>query len=44
MCCFELGYAVAHRKRIWILLDTAIEKAKLDFDRFQLFTTVGYHG
>ena len=41
---FELGYAVAHRKRVWILLDAAIEKAKLDFDRLQLFTTVGYHG
>jgi hypothetical protein len=41
---FELGYAVAHRKRIWLLLDVAIEKAKLEFDRFQLFTTVGYQG
>lgn len=41
---FELGYAVAHRKRVWILLDTAIEKAKLEFDRLQLFTTVGYQG
>jgi len=41
---FELGYAVAHRKRVWILLDTAIEKSKLDFDRLQLFTTVGYQG
>jgi hypothetical protein len=41
---FELGYAVAHRKRVWILLDSAIEKAKLEFDRFQLFTTVGYQG
>ena len=41
---FELGYAVAHRKRVWLLLDTAIDKAKLDFDRFQLFTTLGYHG
>ncbi len=41
---FELGYAVAHRKRVWLLLDTAMEKAKLDFDRFQLFTTLGYHG
>jgi len=39
---FELGYAVARRKRIWLLLDTAIEKAKGDFDRFQLFSTVGY--
>jgi hypothetical protein len=26
---FELGYALAHRKRIWILLDTEIEKAKM---------------
>jgi len=39
---FELGYALAHRKRIWILLDTEIEKAKMDFERFQLFTTIGY--
>ena len=39
---FELGYAISHRKRVWILLDTAMEKAKLDFDRFQLFTTIGY--
>jgi hypothetical protein len=41
---FELGYAVAHRKRIWPLLDVAIEQAKLDFNRFQLFSTVGYQG
>jgi hypothetical protein len=41
---FELGYAVAHRKRIWLLLDAALEMAKLEFDRFQLFTTVGYQG
>lgn len=39
---FELGYAVAHRKRIWLLLDPNLDKAKLDFDRFQLLTTVGY--
>lgn len=41
---FELGYAVAHRKRVWILMDTTIDKAKSDFERFQLFTTVGYQG
>ena len=41
---FELGYAVAHRKRIWLLLDVALEKAKLEFDRFQLFSTVAYQG
>jgi len=39
---FELGYAVAHDKRIWILLDPNLERAKLDFDRFQLLTTIGY--
>ncbi|HEY6341956.1 MAG TPA: hypothetical protein VIY49_10725 [Bryobacteraceae bacterium] len=41
---FELGYAVAHRKRVWLLLDAALERAKLDFDRFQLFTTIAYQG
>lgn len=41
---FELGYAIAHRKRVWILLDVSMERAKLEFNRFQLFTTVGYNG
>jgi hypothetical protein len=39
---FELGYAIAHRKRIWLLLDPNIERAKLKFERFQLLTTTGY--
>ena len=39
---FELGYAVALRKRIWLLLDPSIERAKVDFERFQLLTTIGY--
>jgi hypothetical protein len=39
---FELGYAIAHRKRVWLVLDPNIEKAKLDFERFQLLTTIGY--
>lgn len=39
---FELGYAVAHRKRVWLLLNPNIEREKLNFDRFQLLTTVGY--
>lgn len=39
---FELGYAIAHRKRIWLLLDPNIERAKLRFERFQLLTTIGY--
>jgi hypothetical protein len=39
---FELGFAIALRKRIWLLLDPSIERAKLDFERFQLLTTIGY--
>jgi hypothetical protein len=39
---FELGFAVALRKRIWLLLDPNIERSKLDFERFQLLTTIGY--
>lgn len=38
---FELGYAVARDKRIFIFLDPSIEKAKSDFDKFNL-TTIGY--
>ena len=38
---FELGYAVAKDKRIFIFLDPSIEKAKSDFDKFNL-TTIGY--
>jgi hypothetical protein len=41
---FELGYAIAHRKRVWLLLNPRIERAKAEFDRFQLLTTVGYAG
>lgn len=39
---FELGYAIAKKKRIWILLDPSIEKSKADYDKFNLLTTVGY--
>ncbi|MGD0225499.1 MAG: hypothetical protein ABSF71_24490 [Terriglobia bacterium] len=39
---FELGYAIAHKKRVWLLFNPHIERAKIDFDRFQLLTTVGY--
>ena len=39
---FELGYAIAQKKRVWLLLNPHIERAKVDFDRFQLLTTVGY--
>ena len=39
---FELGYAIALRKGVWLLFDSNIDRAKQDFDRFQLLTTIGY--
>lgn len=39
---FELGYAIARNKIIWILLDPNIEKAKQNYEKFQFLTTVGY--
>ncbi|HKV91224.1 MAG TPA: hypothetical protein VJW20_01610 [Candidatus Angelobacter sp.] len=39
---FELGYAIARKRRIWLLLNPNIERAKAEFDRFQLLTTIGY--
>jgi hypothetical protein len=39
---FELGYALVNRKRLWLLLNTSIEKAKTEFDRFGLLTTIYY--
>ena len=39
---FELGFAIARRKAIWLLLNPNLEKAKAEFDRFALLTTIGY--
>jgi len=39
---FELGYAIARKKRIWILLDPNIQDSKRDYEKFKLLTTVGY--
>lgn len=39
---FELGYAIAKKRRIWILLDPSIEKSQADYEKFKLLTTVGY--
>lgn len=39
---FELGYAIAKKKRIWILLDRSIEKSKISYEKFKLLTTIGY--
>jgi hypothetical protein len=39
---FELGYAIAQKKRVWLLLNSHIERAQTEFERFELLTTVGY--
>jgi hypothetical protein len=39
---FELGFAIALGKRIWLLFDPSIAGAKADFELFQMFTTIGY--
>ena len=39
---FELGFAIARRKRIWLLLDPSQAMARTGFDRFQLLSTIGY--
>ena len=39
---FELGFAIARKKRIWILLDPSIEKSSVDYEKFRLLTTVGH--
>lgn len=39
---FELGYAIARNKKIWITMDTNIEMTKKNYDRFHLLTTIGY--
>ncbi|MGD1106476.1 MAG: hypothetical protein ABR865_05485 [Terracidiphilus sp.] len=39
---FELGYAIALDKRVWLMFDPNIERAKQEFNSFQLLTTVGY--
>lgn len=39
---FELGYAIAHRKRVWLLFNPSIDRARRQWDKFELLTTVGY--
>ena len=41
---FELGYAIALKKRIWLLFNPSISRARVEWDRFQLLTTVGFVG
>lgn len=39
---FELGYAVARNKRIWIILDPSYPKAVENYQQMKILTTVGY--
>src|ERR1017187_5483384 len=39
---FELGYAIARDKRIWLVFDTSFMDLKKQFDQFQILTTTGY--
>jgi hypothetical protein len=39
---FELGYAIARNRRIWLTLDTSIVAARKDFDQLRILTTVGF--
>jgi len=41
---FELGYAIAHDKRVWITLDTSYDESKQNYDKFSLLRGVGYAG
>jgi hypothetical protein len=39
---FELGYAVAANKRIWLVLDTTRDSSKRDYEQLRLLTGIGY--
>lgn len=39
---FELGFAIAKNKPVWIVFNGTIVTAKRDLDRLQLLSTIGY--
>lgn len=39
---FELGYAIARKKRIWLILDMSYTEGKNMFNQLKVLTTVGY--
>ena len=39
---FELGYAIARKKRIWLIFDTTYTEGKNMFNQLRVLTTVGY--
>ena len=41
---FELGYAIARNKRIWVLVNKGIARATSDYRAFRVVTTITYTG
>ena len=39
---FELGYAIASDKRIWLILDSSFATDKNSFEQLKVLTTIGY--
>lgn len=39
---FELGFAIARNKRIWLIRDETYIESKKDFEQLKMLTTVGY--
>jgi len=39
---FELGYAIAKDRRVWLTIDKSITQAKKEFEQLKILTTVGY--
>ncbi len=39
---FELGYAIAKNKQIWVTLDSSFEDSKSNYDRLNLLSSIGY--
>src|SRR6266542_4462448 len=39
---FELGYAIAKGRRIWLILDTTIADARKELEQFPALTALGY--
>jgi hypothetical protein len=39
---FEIGFAIARKKRVWFILDDSVDKARSSFERFELLTAIGY--
>lgn len=39
---YEVGFAIARDKRIWLIRDDSYVDSKTDFDQLRLLTTVGY--